>query len=674
MNGNEFEVVERVKDFNTFYFIESHLKTMLNDIEVIIESSHKYIKPLRKILEKEFKTKNEEYTISVYGIDFKPALIKKKEIKDINGIQSFDLNIRLKIKKNKFDSQNLININKDSFNPFIKFEMMKKIFGKDVFPPPQCPLTNLEIIQIFKEALIVKERKKIDDPTFQELLKFGVILLKSMEKYELILFLMLYVDILNINNLQLIKEIFEIFNFEKIIKPLNSNALSEYQEKMELLYNDQKTIFEKIKKMPLCNFKSYLIKFYTIHIYMYFTAENMEACERIMVDLRDNNPYDNLILAKLYFSEYAQFYKNIPISIEMQNSLMGKFIYSSENYANLLTSFSLISEYIKKDFVNLLLIITENYDKINEICLKSNSALNINEFVVQTPNDDVNKIQNYLDIIVKKKLENKFKCININLNMWDFYLSNNNNSNFLEYLKSYLIIGSLSYNEIIESLLFITRYTNKDFVELLKIMVDNYDKLKSICMTETKQIIINDFIVQNVNDNQEKIKEYYTQIASRKIKDSYETIFFDINIWKFYILNHCPFEFLSYIEKKIYESSLFSRDIFDCLSFSADLRNKSFIPMLEIILNHLDKIQNIFKNEMKNIFIDSYIIQQQTDDLSKIYELIKEIIEKEKNNMYCSIKFSVNLWLPYSQTDKLDILKYIRKIINVCRSMEPELN
>ena len=353
---------------------------------------------------------------------------------------------------------------------------------------------------------------------------------------------------------------------------------------------------------------------------------------------------------------------------------MGKFIYSSENYANLLTSFSLISEYIKKDFVNLLLIITENYDKINEICLKSNSALNINEFVVQKPNDDVNKIQNYLDIIVKKKLENKFKCININLNMWDFYLSNNNNSNFLEYFKSYLIIGSLSYNEIIESLLFITRYTNKDFVELLKIMVDNYDKLKSICMTENKQIIINDFIVQNVNDNQEKIKEYYTQIASRKIKDSYETIFFDINIWKFYILNHCPFEFLSYIEKKIYESSLFSRDIFDCLSFSADLRNKSFIPMLEIILNHLDKIQNIFKNEMKNIFIDSYIIQQKTDDLSKIYELIKEIIEKEKNNMYCSIKFSVNLWLPYSQTDKLDILKYIRKIINVCRIMEPELN
>ena len=318
MNGNEFEVVERVKDFNTFYFIESHLKTMLNDIEVIIESSHKYIKPLRKILEKEFKTKNEEYTISVYGIDFKPALIKKKEIKDINGIQSFDLNLRLKIKKNKFDSQNYININKDSFNPFIKFEMMKKIFGKDVFPPPQCPLTNLEIIQIFKEALIVKERKKIDDPTFQELLKFGVILLKSMEKYELILFLMLYVDILNINNLQLIKEIFEIFNFEKIIKPLNSNALSEYQEKMELLYNDQKTIFEKIKKMPLCNFKSYLIKFYTIHIYIYFTAENMEACERIMVDLRDNNPYDNLILAKLYFSEYAQFYKNIPISTEIQ--------------------------------------------------------------------------------------------------------------------------------------------------------------------------------------------------------------------------------------------------------------------------------------------------------------------------------------------------------------------
>ena len=83
-----------------------------------------------------------------------------------------------------------------------------------------------------------------------------------------------------------------------------------------------------------------------------------------MEDLRDNNPYDKLIMAKLYLSEYSQFYKSIPISDEMRVSLMGKFIDSSENYKELLTALSLISSYINKNFVNTFLIIADNIDKI----------------------------------------------------------------------------------------------------------------------------------------------------------------------------------------------------------------------------------------------------------------------------------------------------------------------
>ena len=186
---------------------------------------------------------------------------------------------------------------------------------------------------------------------------------------------------------------------------------------------------------------------------------------------------------------------------------------------------------------------------------------------------------------------------------------------------------------------------------------------------------MNDLITTNVNDNQEKIKEYLTYISDEKTKDQYETINFNINIWKFYVLNKCNYEFLSFIETKLYDSSLNSKEIMDYFDFSSNFRNKSFVSMLEIILYNIDKIIHIFKNEMKNIFIESYIIQQEkTDDLEKIYELIKEIIEKEKENSYCFIKFNVNLWLPYSQTDKLDILKFIRKIIFECKTMEPELN
>ncbi len=675
MKSNDFEILERVKDYNTFYFIESHLEQIHNDIELNLDSSYKCLKPLRKLNEKKLKDKdNQNYIATVYAIDFKPSLIKKKEIKNTNG-ESILIKLILKNKKNKFELQNYVKIESDSFTPYIQFEMKKKIFGKDVMPPTQMKLSNLQIMQIFNDTLLIKERKKINDITYIELLKFGVNLLKAMQTYELNLFYMIYVDILKNNNIELIKDIFNIFDMKKAIKPLNSNVLATYQEKLELVYNEQTQIIEKIKKIPNIDFKSYLIKFYTIQIYMFVIIENYEISERIMLDLRDNNPFDNLILARLYLSEYSQFYRNIPISLELQNSLMGQIIYTSTNYNELVTSFTLISDFTKRNFPNILLIITQNYDKINEICRNSKTSLNINDFINQNPNDDLLQIQNHLDFITKKKLENNFKSINFNINMWDLYLANNNNKPFWEYLKSNLIIGSLHYDELAESLFYIIKYTNKNFIEMLDLIVKNYDKLRSICMNERRQIMINDFIEPSVNDNPEKIKEYLSYIVSEKLKDRYETIFFNINIWNFYIFNHFQFEFLSFLEMKLYEAALNSKEIFDCLLFSSNFVNKSFAYMLEKVLYNFDKIQNIFKAEKTFIMIEKYIVQQeQTDDLSKIYELIKAIIEKEKINLYCTVKFNVDLWFPYSNSQVLDTLKFIRKIINDCKTMEPEIS
>ena len=675
MKSNDFEILERVKDYNTFYFIESHLEQIHNDIELNLDSSYKCLKPLRKLNEKKLKDKdNQNYIATVYAIDFKPSLIKKKEIKNTNG-ESILIKLILKNKKNKFELQNYVKIESDSFTPYIQFEMKKKIFGKDVMPPTQMKLSNLQIMQIFNDTLLIKERKKINDITYIELLKFGVNLLKAMQTYELNLFYMIYVDILKNNNIELIKDIFNIFDMKKAIKPLNSNVLATYQEKLELVYNEQTQIIEKIKKIPNIDFKSYLIKFYTIQLYMFVIIENYEISERIMLDLRDNNPFDNLILARLYLSEYSQFYRNIPISLELQNSLMGQIIYTSTNYNELVTSFTLISDFTKRNFPNILLIITQNYDKINEICRNSNTPLNINDFINQNPNDDLLQIQNHLDFITKKKLENNFKSINFNINMWDLYLANNNNKPFWEFLKSNLIIGSLHYDELAESLFYIIKYTNKNFIEMLDLIVKNYDKLRSICMNERRQIMINDFIEPSVNDNPEKIKEYLSYIVSEKLKDRYETIFFNISIWNFYIFNHFQFEFLSFLEMKLYEAALNSKEIFDCLLFSSNFVNKSFAYMLEKVLYNFDKIQNIFKAEKTFIMIEKYIVQQeQTDDLSKIYELIKAIIEKEKINLYCTVKFNVDLWFPYSNSQVLDTLKFIRKIINDCKTMEPEIS
>ena len=310
MKGNGFEIMEKVKDFHTFYFIESHLKSINNETSVVLDSSGKHLNSFRKIIENEFKDyKNEEYIVSVYGINFKPALIKQKEIKFMNGVPTITIKVVLKVKKNKFESHNNIRTDNDSFIPKINFEIIKNLFGKDQLPPEQLVLTNFQIIQLFSDALLLKEKVMANDNTYMELMQYGVNLLNSMEQYELLFFLMLYINIVNGYNLNLIQKIFECFNLNKILKPLDLSCLSPYMQNFEILYSQQYVFFDKVKQIGNVNFREYLIKFYTIFFYLHFTLGNFPRCENIMKDLRDNNPYDNLILARLYLSNYSEFKK-----------------------------------------------------------------------------------------------------------------------------------------------------------------------------------------------------------------------------------------------------------------------------------------------------------------------------------------------------------------------------
>jgi FtsZ-binding cell division protein ZapB len=194
-------------------------------------------------------------------------------------------------------------------------------------------------------------------------------------------------------------------------------------------------------------------------------------------------------------------------------------------------------------------------------------------------------------------------------------------------------------------------------------------------MKEKKSINISDFIVQNLNDNKDKLKECLNFIISEKLKDQYETILFHINIWNYYVFNKYQLDFLTFLEINLYKQAINSKDIYDCIEFSSNFRSKSFSSLLEIIKYNFDKIQNILKNENTNINIEKYIYQQpQSDDLLKIKELLKAIIEKELLSLHCSIIFNENIWVPYIQTNDLNILRLIRIIFYECKKMQPTLN
>lgn len=659
---------------NTLYFLESHLEVLNKDITIVLESSSKYFKSLRKLEEKVFLDKDKQpFIVSAYAVDYNSKDLKKKESKDG---KTCILKLSQKDKNgDKFESQILILLNKDTLIPSIKFEPMKKLFGKIVSAPMKLNLSTLQEIQMLSDAL-AKDGKKENEQTFLELQRFGLNSLNKMDKYEMNLFYILYIDILNGGDKYLIKDIFGIFDLKKMIKPVNQQSLYIYFEKMEAIYKNQIQIFDIIKTIPNCKFNSYLIKFYTIYINLYSSIESYENCDRIINDLKDNNPFDNLILSKLYLSEYSSFYRNIPISNNIKNSLIVKYINSSENYDNLQIAFSIIKDYINSDFAIILSIIIDNYEKINDICLRRKLPLKLNDYIITKENDDLSKIQYYLDILTQKKLNYKYKCIDIELRTYDLYLSNlEKNQKFWEFFKSNIIFGSLSYEEITEDLTYISRYFGRDFIKMLELIVTNYDKLREICMNEKKHIIISNYIEQNKNNDIEKIKEYLNFIITQKLKDQYETILFDVNIWNYYVFNQFNMDFLTYLEKKLYEGSINSKDIDDCLQYSSNFRSKNFLSMLQIINFNFNIIQDISTREKVKFSIAKFIHQQpNNDDLLKIYDQIKIIIEKEQQNSHPSINFDIKIWMPYTQCLVLATLRFIRKIIIECKKMEPDLN
>ena len=665
------------REFHTFFFIESHPKSINKQAEVKLREKQPNIQPLRKLLEKDFKSseEQEDFTVSVYAGDIFPSLIKEKDIKIVkNYIKSFPVKIKLKIQKNKFTGKVNAYLPTDTFIPFVNFDPMKKFIGKDIDPPPQIELLPFQYMSLFSEAIITKERKKITDPTYIEFLRFGVDLLKTSGAVPFKLFLFIYEKIINTENLELYNSIFDYFHIKKIEQPKNIAELDMFKEYLMLMYEEPSKFIENFKKINNVDFEKYLIKFYTVNLFYHSTYKNIEKIESIMLELRDKNPYDNLILAKLFLSEFNIFYRNIPINHELKLSLIDSYIQASSSYENLTCAFSMITEYVQSDFNTILLIIIKNYEKINKICVDNNKPFKINDYIIQKYEDDLTRVQNSLITIGQFKLNYGFEAIDFRIDMWDMYLIEGKNPQFLEFLKSHLIQTSLYLSEINKALSYIIKYTNKNFVTMLELFVKNYDKIEAICIAEKKYINIISYIQPNGTDNIEGIKQNLNYIIARKMKANYETLYFKIDIWLFYINNGFNKEFLLYLEKKLFEGALYYDDILDCLTYATTLRNYQFAPFLEVIINNFEKIHIFFKNKNTSIDISKYFKHRiNTDNLEEIYKLIKVIISKESIKNYRTVYFKINIWEPYSNLKDLIVLRYIRRIIIECYKMDKSL-
>lgn len=663
---------------HSYFLIESHPVSLGKNVEVKLNIKHKAAQPLTKVLEKEFKLADgkQDFLITIYSGEIISSFLKDKEINSVNNIRAFIIKLVLKENKNKFEL--IINpyIDCDSFFPFVKFESMKKLIGKPVEPPPQINLTPFNYISVFNEALSISLKKQANDPTVLDFLRFCRATLKTFSKIPFKLFLLIYLKILNSQNLELISSMLDMFSINKIEQPKSQAEIIMHKETMKMIFKNQKIFLDIIKNIDSSRFFLNITKFYTIIIFYFFTLNDTKTIEDIILDLRDKNIYDKYILSKIFLTDVTNFYRNLPINKQIKMSLIDGYLEVSQSYQNLQTAFSLISEYFQGNLNQTLSILVKYYDKIHQICFQLNDVLKIDDYIKPCITDNINQIQENLNELGEKQIKYGYRAISIQIKTWSRYLNYGGEKNFLDFLSSYLIKISLNYLDIKEALDYIIKYNKKDVGKMMNLFVQNYDKLEAICKNENKNINAGEYLEPKVNDNKDVIKENLDFIFSKKFSSNFETIIFPIKIWLYYVRQpNFDKEFLLYIENKLLENASNYDDIIDCLTYSSSFRDKKIVEVLRFVINNFEIINSFSKLNDKQIDFSKYFKSvANIDNVEEIYELICQLIQLEINKNYKTFDFPINMWEPYSKSKDLKHLRTIRKIIIKLKEIDKNLD
>ena len=525
---DEYEIIEDKTPKKYTYFIETHLVKEDSSIEIFVDPKNPYVTYFNLIYQKPINN-NKEYIYKIYKVEIKDMDSKKDNI---------ELKIYLKKDKTQYESKNIIDLKTNNFLGLIKFENYKGWLGT-YKPPMSFQLNTFQIVRILNEILLFNEQIKYTDSIFYDFNNYALFLYNKLSQNKFELYILLYINIINGNNHLLIQKIFNLFLVnEDEDKNNNYIYLAEYKKDLDDIYRNQNILIDKIlfyinNNTFTKNLEFYLKRFYTIYVYYLSHLKEKESIEFIFRELIDNK-FDNLILSKLYLSEYHLFYKNIIISNEIKLSLINKLIKSSMNYNHLLTAFSLIAEYVNKDFVRILAIITENYGKINDICFNEKKQLIIKNYIKQNVSDDLNKIEEYFNIILTNKKENKYSCFYFSVDIFLFFVEKFNNIKFLSSLERKLFDSLINFDDLVFYFIFASNIRNKNIILILQLIINNFEKINFFCKAENNFLIIEEYIDPNIKDNLIQVKELITTIVEKQKAASYNSIKFNVKLFELY--------------------------------------------------------------------------------------------------------------------------------------------
>jgi hypothetical protein len=526
-----FEIIQTYTPYSgllSIYFIESHLISEDKSIEISLDSKDSSISNLIKIHQEEFKS----YFINIYKFNLNPSLVDRKNIKYTHINKMIEIKIILTQNKCIFKSINLVDLENDTFLGNLKFSEYKWYLGMKYQPPINALLTDLEIINYYISTLITKENKHKSDLCYGALINYGINLLNNGSKYDFNLFILIYINAYYNEKENMIQKILDTFDIDKII--INNNSSLSYLDELENIYRNQYYHIEKLENKSVI----YVIKFYTIYIYFLNILNQKEKLSNFLYELIDNNKYDKLILPKLFLSKYFSFYKTLIIPDDIKIKLINNFINVSSSYNDILNSFSLISEFTNKNFIEILTCIYNNYDKIYKICYEQKRQIILKEYYYQkiTDKDKLSTIKNCLDFIITKKTELNYDPIKIDISAYIYFIHNYYDKEFLYFIENKLLDNFIKFEDIEDALLFSSQLRNKQFIPLLETIKKKIKIICKICKQSGEIIDINKYIQKSEKDDLIQIKDLISFIVENELEESYLFIDFNVKIWLSYTI------------------------------------------------------------------------------------------------------------------------------------------
>ena len=412
----------------------------------------------------------------------------------------------------------------------LKFSEYKWYLGMKYQPPAQPFLSDTQIMKYFINTLISKEEKSKSDYCFTELVNYGLSILRKYMIYDYELFILVYINTFYNEKGNLIQEALDIFDIDKI-KDDNNLTILDYLGEMENIYKNKLYHLEKLSNKNETN----IMKFHTVYIYFLNRVLEKDKLWFVLNELMDNKT-DELILPKLFLSNFFSFYKTLTLPDEIKTKIKKTLITVSNSYKDLINSLCLISSFVDKNFIAMLKYINDNYETIHNLCYTEKKFIKINEYYNQNKlnKEELSTIKEYFNNILTMKKKYNYESIKIDFSTYVYFIYNNYNKEFLDFLEEKLLNNFTRYEDMEQALLFSSKFKGKQFIPFLETISNRIEPIINMCKIYKQILNAEVFIEPNSADDLNKIKELLSFIIEKEKKENYHFIKFNLNIWKAY--------------------------------------------------------------------------------------------------------------------------------------------